>query len=150
MEGLATSKEVAAYLGVHPQSMDRWASQGKGPVYTKIEGIRRYEWEDVRSWIQDNKQRHGPTWKCYTCGEPVRRGGYLIVSIDQAVKYDDAHWGVFHDACEHRAVPNPYEIDIEEADTWPKLADWIAHLWEKEWAHSTNLDALLRKAGARR
>lgn len=150
MEGLATSKEVAAYLGVHPQSMDRWASQGKGPRYTKIEGIRRYDWSDVQGWVRDNKTDAGPNWKCSTCGEPVRRDGYLIVSVDQAVTQGAADWGVFHDDCERRVVPNPYEIDVAEADTWPKLADWIAHLWEKEWAHATNLDALLRRAGARR
>lgn len=58
MEGLATSKEVAAYLGVHPQSMDRWASQGKGPRFAKIEGIRRYDWTDVREWVEARKVRH--------------------------------------------------------------------------------------------
>lgn len=55
MESLATSKEVAAYLGVHPQTMDAWASQGRGPAYSKIEGRRRYDWSDVRRWVQERK-----------------------------------------------------------------------------------------------
>ena len=54
-EALATSKEVAAYLGVHPQSMDRWASKGEGPPYVKLGGIRRYDWNDIRSWVQERK-----------------------------------------------------------------------------------------------
>lgn len=58
MQALATSKEVAAYLGVHPQSMDRWAAQGKGPAYSKIEGIRRYDWADVKAWVEARKVRH--------------------------------------------------------------------------------------------
>lgn len=52
METLATSKEVATYLKVHPQTMDRWASQGKGPRYFKIEGTRRYRWSDVNAWLE--------------------------------------------------------------------------------------------------
>lgn len=151
MEGLATSKQVAAYLGVHPQSMDRWASQRKGPRYTKIEGIRRYDWADVRRWVEENKTRaaDGPDWKCNGCGREVTSDGYLVTSIDMAVA-GDADWGVFHNGCPHPPVPNPYQIDIETALTWPQLADWIAHLWEKHWAHNTSLDALLRKAGAGR
>lgn len=55
MERLATSREVAAYLGVHPQTMDAWASKGKGPIYSKIEGRRRYNWADVREWVESQK-----------------------------------------------------------------------------------------------
>lgn len=57
MEGLATAKQVAEYLGVHPKSVDRWASQGAGPPYVKIEGARRYDWADVRAWIEERKVR---------------------------------------------------------------------------------------------
>lgn len=58
MEVLATSKEVAEYLNIHPQTMDRWAVTGKGPSYAKIEGIRRYSWADVRAWVEAQKVRH--------------------------------------------------------------------------------------------
>jgi len=58
MEGLATAKEVAEYLNVHPKSMDRWASQGAGPPFTRIEGARRYDWADVRAWVEARKVRH--------------------------------------------------------------------------------------------
>lgn len=52
MDSLATSKEIAEFLGVHPQTMDRWASQDAGPPYYKIEGMRRYDWEGVRAWLK--------------------------------------------------------------------------------------------------
>lgn len=152
MRGLATSKEVATYLGIHPQSMDRWASQGKGPRYTKIEGIRRYDWDDITAWVEQNKTAtpaDAPRWTCSFCGDPVTSNGYLITSVDQALlSADGADWGVFHNDCPSEIIRNPYTIEIERALTWPQLAGWIAHLWEKDWAHSTGVDRLLRKAGA--
>lgn len=59
VEGLATTAEVAAYLQVKPNTMDHWASEGRGPAYTKIEGGRRYDWADVRNWVESKKVRHG-------------------------------------------------------------------------------------------
>lgn len=53
---LATSKEVADYLGVHPKSLDRWASTGGGPPFIRMSGgTRRYEWTDVRNWLDSKK-----------------------------------------------------------------------------------------------
>lgn len=59
MEGLATAKQVAEYLNVHHKTVDRWASQGVGPAYVKIEGARRYDWADVRAWVDERKVRRG-------------------------------------------------------------------------------------------
>jgi excisionase family DNA binding protein len=58
VEGLATTQEVADYLKVKPNTLDHWASDGRGPVYTKIEGSRRYDWADVREWVEARKVRH--------------------------------------------------------------------------------------------
>lgn len=59
MEGLATTNEVADYLNVRPGTLDRWASDGRGPAFIKIEnGRRRYEWADVREWVESRKVRH--------------------------------------------------------------------------------------------
>jgi predicted DNA-binding transcriptional regulator AlpA len=55
MENLATKEEVADYLSVQPGTLDAWAKQGKGPAYSKIEGLRRYDWADVRAWVQERK-----------------------------------------------------------------------------------------------
>ena len=55
MEELATSKEVAEYLRVHPQTMDRWASRGGGPTFVKVGGNRRYDWADVKAWVDARK-----------------------------------------------------------------------------------------------
>lgn len=58
MEPLATSREVAEFIGVHPQTMDAWASKGTGPDYIKLDGRRRYEWADVRAWLAARKVKH--------------------------------------------------------------------------------------------
>lgn len=52
MEKLATTQEVADYLGIAPNTLSNWAYQGKGPVYSKINGQRRYDWADVRAWVE--------------------------------------------------------------------------------------------------
>ena len=58
MEQLATKEEVADYLKVKPGTLDAWAKQGRGPVYSKIEGARRYDWTDVRDWVEARKVKH--------------------------------------------------------------------------------------------
>lgn len=60
MGNLATSREVAEYLGVHPKSMDRWARTGQGPVFIRIGSARRYDWDDVRTWVESRKVKNQP------------------------------------------------------------------------------------------
>jgi excisionase family DNA binding protein len=55
VEGLATTEEVAAYLKVKPQTLANWAYQGKGPRYYKIEGQRRYNWAELREWVEERR-----------------------------------------------------------------------------------------------
>jgi helix-turn-helix protein len=148
MEGLATSAEVARYLNVRPNTLDRWSSEGRGPRFVRVNGRRRYDWEDVKAWTYQSPSKDRPNWRCSRCGEPATTDARLITSIDLATA-GEADWGVLHYACQGPATPNPYEIDVESADTWQKLADWVAHLWEKDWAHNTDLAGLIRKAGAR-
>lgn len=55
MEDLATTEEVAAYLKVRPQTLSYWAHKRKGPTYIKLDGRRRYDWNDVRAWLKERK-----------------------------------------------------------------------------------------------
>ena len=48
---LATSREVAEYLGVPPRTLDNWAYWGTGPRYAKIGRHRRYRWDDVETYV---------------------------------------------------------------------------------------------------
>lgn len=57
-EPLASKEQVAEYLGVHPKTLDRWAYEGKGPAYVKVELQRRYDWADVRTWVEQRKVVH--------------------------------------------------------------------------------------------
>lgn len=48
---LADSAEVAEYLGVPVRTLDQWAYRGVGPRYSKVGRYRRYRWEDVEKWL---------------------------------------------------------------------------------------------------
>lgn len=52
---LATKEQVAEYLNIHTKTLDRWAQYGQGPAYSKIEGQRRYDWDDVVAYVQARK-----------------------------------------------------------------------------------------------
>lgn len=51
--GVATSREVAEYLGVTEVSMAGLRYKNSGPPYIRVPGGRaiRYRWEDVESWL---------------------------------------------------------------------------------------------------
>lgn len=48
---LASSTEVAEYLGVPVRTLGQWAYRGVGPRYSKIGRHRRYRWSDVEQYI---------------------------------------------------------------------------------------------------
>jgi excisionase family DNA binding protein len=48
---LATTREVAEYLGVPERTLGQWAHYGIGPRYCKIGRHRRYRWSDVEAWV---------------------------------------------------------------------------------------------------
>lgn len=50
---LATSAEVAEYLGVPPRTLDQWAYRGTGPRFSKVGRHRRYRWSDLEKWLDD-------------------------------------------------------------------------------------------------
>ena len=58
MEPLATKEEVARFLAIEPKTLDNWASTGRGPVFVKVEGARRYDMAGVREWVEARKVRH--------------------------------------------------------------------------------------------
>lgn len=57
MQGLATPKEVAEYLGVKEQTLRLWATRGKGPQWIKVEGVRRYRWSAVERYLESRTVR---------------------------------------------------------------------------------------------
>lgn len=58
MEALATREEVATFLAIDPRTLDNWAAAKKGPTFVKVGGARRYDWADVREWVESRKVRH--------------------------------------------------------------------------------------------
>lgn len=89
MEGLASSREVAGYLGVKPQTMDAWAHRGHGPKHVKVGGRRRYRWADVEAYVNGapTEKPAGPRFTCSTCGKDAAVGGYLHVPVAERLRY---------------------------------------------------------------
>jgi excisionase family DNA binding protein len=52
---LATSGEVAEYLGVSVRTLDDWAHRGVGPEYSSIGRYRRYRWSDVDKHVDEKR-----------------------------------------------------------------------------------------------
>jgi excisionase family DNA binding protein len=51
---LASSEEVAAYLQLpSKRTLDTWARAKTGPRFAKVGRHRRYRWEDVDRWIDE-------------------------------------------------------------------------------------------------
>lgn len=57
---LASRKEVSEYLGIPVQTMAAWAAHGEGPRYRRVGKHARYEWVDVRAWL-DSQVTGGTT-----------------------------------------------------------------------------------------
>jgi len=52
---LLTIKEVAQLLGVSPVTVHRYKRE-KGLPYIKIGNTLRFDWEDVRRWVEGHKR----------------------------------------------------------------------------------------------
>ena len=48
---LLTPREVAHYLGIHPQTLKEWRSKGYGPPAIHVGGLRRYRPDVVAAWL---------------------------------------------------------------------------------------------------
>lgn len=58
MRKLATTVEVAEYLGVTPEALRQWAHKGVGPPWTMVESVRRYRWEDIERYLEERTVRN--------------------------------------------------------------------------------------------
>lgn len=50
---LATTPEVAEFLGIPPRTIDQWAYRGTGPAFSRVGRYRRYRWSDVEAWVAE-------------------------------------------------------------------------------------------------
>lgn len=48
---LLTRAQVAQVSGFAVVTLKLWATQGKGPKITRVEGLPRFRAQDVRSWM---------------------------------------------------------------------------------------------------
>lgn len=51
---LATSDQIAAYLGVPKQTVYSWSSRGGGPRMSKVGRHLRARWEDLDAYLDEN------------------------------------------------------------------------------------------------
>lgn len=50
---LATTEEVAEYLGVPVQTLYQWRLKGIGPRGSRVGRHIRWDWADVDSWLEE-------------------------------------------------------------------------------------------------
>lgn len=50
-EPLATPEQVADYLQIPVKTLAKWRSEGTGPDYSKVGRHVRYDWADIREWL---------------------------------------------------------------------------------------------------
>jgi excisionase family DNA binding protein len=51
--------ETAYRLGIHPVTLQRWRSEGRGPACAKDGRSYRYKESDVERWIADHQMPEG-------------------------------------------------------------------------------------------
>ncbi len=50
-DALLTRAQMAAISGFTDQAFKKWASENRGPVITRVEGLPRYRVADARKWL---------------------------------------------------------------------------------------------------
>lgn len=56
---LAKPPEIAQFLGIPPRTLDQWAYRGIGPKWARVGRHRRYRWEDVEQWLDQQVSATG-------------------------------------------------------------------------------------------
>lgn len=56
---LATTQEVATYLGVPVRTIWEWNYKGTGPRCTRVGKYLRFRWEDVDAWLASQQTKGG-------------------------------------------------------------------------------------------
>ena len=50
-EPLQEGREVAAAIGVKPQTLAAWRNRGEGPPFVKVGKLIRYRTSDINKWL---------------------------------------------------------------------------------------------------
>ena len=75
---MVTIKEVAELLQAKESTLYSWAEKGSIPSY-KINGLLRFDLEEIREWLKESKKAH-----CRQ-NKPLRKG-HIGQDIDAVVK----------------------------------------------------------------
>lgn len=51
---LLTTAQLADLLGIQPQTLRKWAMEGRGPRRVKVGRLTRYRLGDVSAWLDAN------------------------------------------------------------------------------------------------
>lgn len=56
-DDLLKKDRVAAMLAVSLKTLERWRSEGRGPMPTKVEGLVRYRYRDLLVWLNEQADK---------------------------------------------------------------------------------------------
>lgn len=59
MEILIRSAAAARMLDIREDTLRKWRAKGKGPPWVRMGGAVRYQAEDVKAWVESQKQKEG-------------------------------------------------------------------------------------------
>ena len=54
LDSLLTTSQLAEHLGLKKNTLEKWRFLGKGPLWIRVGGRRRYRLSDVAKWEDDN------------------------------------------------------------------------------------------------
>lgn len=52
---LVNTKEASEYTGVAKRTLENWRQRGKGPVYVDMDGMIRYDLDDLDAFLERRK-----------------------------------------------------------------------------------------------
>ena len=70
-----------------------------------------------------------------------------VIDLDEIP--DEGKWTITCDKCWVESNEEYYVINLNRIATWCAVADWTAHLLEKDFLPCTNWPTILRNAGAK-
>lgn len=85
------------------------------------------------------------------CGRSAEGGELVFQSLAEFMEAtkrlpQPARWHVHHKACDPQLHADCYSIEVKRIRTWAALAEWTAHLMDKQWLRHTDWDRLLQNA----
>ena len=141
--------EKPLYNVMHNGSSPTVSPKGLAPQWNCHKCGRRAKGKDDVLWLSMTALRQAEElgrWSQATSNSDERL--YLSV-LDLHNIPDEGKWQITCDKCWSDSNDDYYVINLNRIATWCAVAEWSAHLLEKDFLPFTDWSAILRNAGAK-